>query len=110
MLNILIPLGLTAAVSATDPVIHKKMVGLGMTRLIISNAEMNIIKIVKSLEESGLLITGVSETIQKEAKEQKREFLGMLLGTLGASLLENLLTGKGVTRTGESAIRACHNF
>ena len=111
MLNILIPLGLTAAVSATDPVIHKKMVGLGMTRLIISNAEMNdIIKIVKSLEESGLFITGVSETIQKEAKEQKREFLGMLLGTLGASLLENLLTGKGVTRTGESAIRACHNF
>ena len=111
MLNILIPLGLTAAVSATDPVIHKKMVGLGMTRLIISNAEMNdIIKIVKSLEESGLLITGVSETIQKEAKEQKREFLGMLLGTLGAILLENLLTGKGVMRTGESAIRACHNF
>ena len=105
------PLGLTAAVSATDPVIHKKMVGLGMTRLIISNAEMNdIIKIVKSLEESGLLITGVSETIQMEAKEQKREFLGMLLATLGASLLENLLTGKGVTRTGESAIRACHNF
>ena len=62
----------------------------------------NIIKIVKSLENSGVLLKGVSETIQHEAKEQRGGFLSMLLGTLGASLLENLLTGgKGVTRAGE---------
>ena len=62
-------------------------------------------KITKSLEESGLLIKSVSETIKNEAKEQKGGFLGMLLGTLGASLLINLLTGKGTIRTGESTIR-----
>ena len=60
--------------------------------LIIFNEEMNdIIEIVKSFKESGLLIK-----IQNEAKEQKGGFLSMLLGTLGASLLGNLLTGKGV--------------
>ena len=58
-------------------------------------------KIVKSLEESGLLIKGVSETIKNEAKEQKAGFLRMLLGTLGASLLGNLLTGKGTITAGE---------
>ena len=63
------------------------------TILIISNEEMDdIMKIVKSLEESGLLIKGVSETIKNEAKEQKRGFLGMLLGTLGASLLGNVIS------------------
>ena len=51
-------------------------------------------KIVKFLEDSGLLIKGVSETIQNEAKEQKGGFLSMLLGTSGASLLRNILTGK----------------
>ena len=55
----------------------------------------DIIKIVKSLEGSGLLLKGVSETIQNEAKEQKGGFLSMLLGTLGASLLGNILAGKG---------------
>ena len=53
-----------------------------------------IVKLVKSLEDSGLLIKVVSETIKNEAKEQKGEFLGMLLGTLGANLLRNLLTDK----------------
>ena len=73
------------------------MFGSGTTTLIIYNEEMNdIMKIVKSLEESGLLIKGVSETIKNEAKEQKGRFLSKLLGTLGASLLENLLTGKRV--------------
>ena len=73
--------------------------------LIISNDEMkNIIKIVKSLEDSGLLFKGVRETIQNEAKEQKGEFLSMLLGTLGASLLGNILAGKGINRAGEGAI------
>ena len=81
------------------------------TTLIISNKEMNdIMKIVKSLKESGLLIKDVSETIKSEAKEQKGGFLGMLLGTLGASLLGNLLTGKGTNRAGEGTIRAGQDF
>ena len=63
-------------------------------------------KIVKFLEDSGLLIKGVSETIQNEAKEQKGGFLSMLLGTLGASLLGNLLTGKGVNKKGKGTNRA----
>ena len=101
--NVLAPYGLTAAMSAIEGSIKKKMLGSGTTTLIISNDEMNdIIKIVKSLENSGILLKGVSETIQHEAKEQRGEFLSMLLGTLGASLLGNLLTGgKGITRTGE---------
>ena len=101
----LIPLGLTAAASAADVGIHKKILGSGHNRpwssasnnttLIISNDEIeDIIKIVKSLEDSGLLLTGITQTVQNEVKEQKGEFLSMLLGTLGASLLENLLTGK----------------
>ena len=56
----------------------------------------DIIKIVKSLEDSVFLLKGVSETVQKEAKEQKGGFLSMLLGPLGASLLGNILTGQGV--------------
>ena len=60
----------------------------------------NIMKIVKSLEDSGLLLKGVSKTIQNEAKEQKGGFLGMLLGTLGASLLGNMLADKGINRAG----------
>ena len=71
------------------------MLASGVTTLMISNKEMNdIMKIVRSLEESGLLIKGVSETIKNETKEQKRGFLGILLASLGASLLGNLLTGK----------------
>ena len=97
--NVLKPLGLTAAASLTDAAIQKKMFGSGEATLIISNEEMNdIIKIDKFHEESGLLIKGVSETIKNEAKKQKDEFLGILLGTLGASLLRNLLTGKDTTR------------
>ena len=101
--NLLAPLGLTAAMSAIDGSIKKKMLGSGTTTLIISKDEMNdIIEIVKSLEDSGVLLKGISETIQHEAKEQRGGYLSMLLGTLGASLLENLLTGgKGVIRAGE---------
>ena len=79
------------------------MLGSGTTTLIISNNEMNdVIKIVKSLENSGVLLKGISKTIQHEAKEQIGGFLSMLLGTLGASLLGNLLTGrKGIIRAGE---------
>ena len=100
--SILIPLGLTAAASAADAGIHKKILGSGKqnyTTLIISNDEMeDIIKIVKSLEDSGLLLKGVTETVQNEVKEQKGGFLSMLLGTLGASLLGNMLAGKGINR------------
>ena len=94
--SVLIPLGLTAATSAAVAGIHQKILGSGNTTLIISNDEMeDLIKIVKSLEDSGLLLRGVTETVQNEVKEQKGGFLSMLLGTLGASLLGNLLTGKG---------------
>ena len=80
----------------------KKILGSGNTTLIISNDEIHdIIKIVKSLEDSGLLLKGVTETVQNEVKEQKGVFLSMLLGTLGASLLGNLLTGKGIYRAGK---------
>ena len=73
-----------------------------MTTLIISNDEIHdIIKIVKSLEDSGLLLKGVTETVHNEVKEQKGGFLSMLLGTVGASLLGNLLTGKGMYRAGK---------
>ena len=61
----------------------------------------DIIKIVKSLEDSGLLLKGISETVQNEVNKQKGRFLSMLLGTLGASLLGNLLTGKGIYRAGK---------
>ena len=70
----------------------------------------DIIKIVKSLEDSSLLSKGVSETVQNEAREQKGGCLSMLLGTLGGSLLGNILTGKGINRAGEGIVRAgCGN-
>ena len=85
----------------------KKISGSGTTTLIISNDEMkDIIETVKSLEDSILLLKGVSKTIQNEAKEQKEGFLSMLLGTLDASLLGNILAGKGIKRAGEGVIRA----
>ena len=101
--SVLIPLGLTAAASAADGGIHKKIVGSGnTTTLIISNDEINgIIKIVKSLEYSGLLLKEFTETVQSEVKEQKGGFLSMLLGTLGASLLGNILTGRRVKTTSQ---------
>ena len=94
--SVLIPLGLTAAVSAADAGIHDKILGSDLdTTLIISNDEMeDIIKIVLALKDSGLLLKGVSETIQNEAREQIGRFLSMLLGILGASLLGNMLAGK----------------
>ena len=66
----------------------------------------DIIKIVKSLEDSGLLLKGVTESVQNEVKEQKGGFLSMLLGTLGASLLGNILAGKGMNRAGEGIVSA----
>ena len=90
--NVLAPLGISAAMSAIDGSIKKKMFSSGTTTLIISNDEMDdILKIVKSLEDSNVLLKGVSETIQHEAKEQREGFLSMLLGTFGASLLGDKL-------------------
>ena len=91
------------------------MLGSGATTLIISNDEMDdILKIVKSPENSGVLLIGVSETIQHEAKEQRGGFLSMLLDTLGASLLGDVLlkglSGEGVFRVGEGTIRAGYGF
>ena len=114
----LIPLGLTAAASAADDNnnnndnnnnSNNNKNNNNNTILIISNGEMDdILKIVKSLEDSGVLLKGVSETIQHESKEQRGGFLSMLLGTSGASLLGDILSkglsGKGVIRAGEGAI------
>ena len=90
--NVLVPLEITAAVSA-----KKKKHGSGRTTLIISNKEMNdIMKIIQALEDSNILLKGVTKTINNETKKQKGGFLNMLLGTLGASLLGNLLVRKGI--------------
>ena len=108
---VLVPVGLTVAASAEDAGIHKKVLGSGHnTILIISNDEMeDILKTVRSLEDSGLLLKGVRETVQNEAKEQNGGFLSMLLGTLCASLLGDMLfgkNGKGVIRAREGTITA----
>ena len=109
--NVLAPLGLTGAMSAIDGSIQKKIHGSGATKgagvkLIIEQEDMNdIMKIIKPLENSGVLLKGVSKTIKNETKEQRGGFLSMLLGTLGASLLGNLLTGgKGIVRAGEGSV------
>ena len=79
----------------------KKIHVSGNMTLIISNEEMNdIIKIIQDLEDSNILLKGVTKTIKNETKERKGRFLSMLLGTLGASLLANLSTGKGILRAG----------
>ena len=99
--NILAPLGITAAASVIDARIQKKIHSSVRTTLIISNEEMNdIMKTTQDLENSNILGKGITETIKNETKEQKGGFLSMLLGTLGASLLGNLLTGKGIVRAG----------
>ena len=104
--NVLAPLGLTAAMSAIDGRIQKKIHGSGVE--LIEQEEMNdIMKIIKALENSGILLKGVSKTIKDGTKEQRGGFLSMLLGTLEASLLGNLLTGgKGIVRAGDGIVRA----
>ena len=99
--NFLAPLGITAAASGIDDGIQKKIHGSGNATLIISNEEMNdMMKIIQALEDSNILLNGVTKTIKNETKEQKRWFLSISLGTLRASLLENLLTEKGILRAG----------
>ena len=104
--NILAPLGLSASMSATDAAIQKKMYGSGMTTLIISNNDMDdLIKTITTLEEHDILLKGTSKTIKNETNEQRGGFLSMLLGTLGASLLGNLLTRRELYKTGQGMRR-----
>ena len=99
--NVLPRLGITAAASAIDARIQKKIHGSGTTTLIYSNEEVNdIMKIVHAIEDSNILLKGVTKIIKNKTKEQKVEFLSMLLGSLGASLLGNMLTGKRIVRAG----------
>ena len=99
--NILAPLGITAAALVIDAEIQKKIYSSGTIALIISNKEMSdIMKIVQALEDSNVLLKGVTKTIKNKIKKQKGGFLSMLLDTLGASLLENILAGKGILRAG----------
>ena len=95
--NDLAALGITAATSALDAGIQKKIHGSGTTTLIVSNEEMNDIM---KIEDSNILLKGVTKTVKDKTKKQKGGFLSMLLVTLGASLLGNLLTGKEIARAG----------
>ena len=92
-------------------VVYEKIYGSGTTKLIIENEDMkDIMKIIEALENSGILLKGMSKTIENETKEQKGGFLSMLLGTLGATLLGNLLTGgKGIVRAGAGAKKKSKN-
>ena len=98
-------LGLTAAASATDAAKNKKILGSGNhTTLIISNDHLNdLLEVIKSLEKNGILLDGITEIVKNEVKEQKGSFLGMLLGTLGVSLLGNMLAGRDVIRAGNGS-------
>ena len=95
--NILAPLGITAAVSPIDAGIQKNIHVSGITTSIISNKEMNdLMKMVRALEDSNILLKGITKAIENEAKEQN----GGFLGTLVARVLGNMITGKGILRTG----------
>ena len=113
--NVLAPLGLTAAMSAIDGSIQNKIHGSGVKLIIEQEDTKDIMKIIKALENSGILLKGVSKAIKNETKEQRGGFLSMLLGTLGASLLSNLLSGgkesvasrakgEGIMRAGEGSV------
>ena len=82
----------------------------GFATVIISNEEMEDMKIVKSIEDSGLLTKGANEAIKNEANKQKGRFIGMPLENLGASLLGNHSAGKGTNRAGEGTIGAGKRF
>ena len=109
--SVFLSVGFAAGISAADVATENKIYTSGITGLMISKEETeDIMKIVESLEESGLLIKGISETNENKAKEQKGGFLPILLGTLAASILGNALIGRGVIRAGESTIRVGGNF
>ena len=104
--NVLAPLGLTAAMSAIDGSIQKKIHGSGVKLIIEQEGMKDIMKIIEALESSGFLLKGVSKPIENETKEQRGGFLSILLGTLGASLLGNLLTGgKGIMKASDGIVR-----
>ena len=117
---ILIPLELTAAVSATDAAIQKKKYydSAQQRTLFSSNEDLNdIVKIIKSLKDASLLIKDISETVENEIKELKEGFLGTLVATLGGSSLSTVWTGKdviragaGATSAGEESNRPCQDF
>ena len=110
--KVLAPLGTIAAAAALDAGIQKRIHGSGTTTLIISHEQMNdIMKIVQALEDSNILLKGVTISIKNETKEQKGGFLSMLLSTLGATLLGNLLSAKGIKanpedKKGKGIVRA----
>ena len=105
--SVLVLLGLTAAASVTDAAIQKKIYG-SKTTLVFSNEEeiYDILKVVKSLEDAGLLMKGVRETVENELKEEKFGLLDMLAAALGASLLENMLAGNVVIQAGEGVMKS----
>ena len=107
-------LGLTAAASVADVAVHKKVLGTrNHTTLIISSDDLNdLLKVINTLENSGVLLDGITETVKNEVKEQKGGFLSTLLSVVGSALLSNMLSvkdmlsGEGVIRAGEETIRA----
>ena len=104
--TVLAPLVLTAAMSAVDGSIQEKIHGSGVTLIIEQEGMNDIMKIIEALGNAGILLKGITKTNENETKEQRGGFLSMLLGTLGASLLGNLLSGKGMMRAGEGIVRA----
>ena len=105
--SVSIPLKLAQAASTTDSAIQKNIFGSGMTTMIISNKEINdIMKIIKSLKQAGLLKKRVSNTDENKTKAQKDAILEMSLGTLSVTLLRSLLTSQRVIRACGSVIRA----
>ena len=109
--GVLLPLRLLAGMSAAEATIENKIYGSGGTALTIANEKMeDIMKIVKSLEESRLLVKGMNETVNNETKEQKVQFLPMSFGALAASMLGSALKGRGVIRVGAGTIRPGKNF
>ena len=97
----LVLLGMTASAVAINAEIQRKIHGSGITTLIISNEEMkDIMQVTQALQDSNTLLKGITKTIENETKEREGRFLGMLLGTLRASLLGNMLVGNGISKAG----------
>ena len=104
--NVSAPLGLTAAMSGIDGSIQKRYMVLEDMNDTRQEDMNDIMKIIEALENSDILLKGISQTTENETKEQRGGFLSMLLGTLGASLLGNLLSGKRKMRAGKGIVRA----
>ena len=109
--SVLVLLVLNTVDSAKDTAIHEEILGSGTTTLILPNEDLNdIIKIVKSIEESGLPIKGISKTVENKVKEQKRGFLDMLAAKLASHLLGNMASDEGVIRARNGTFRAGQDF